>query len=136
LGDLGQRAAARATLDSSILVLESEYAETPDVAWISGALGIAYALRGEEAKAIAAAKRAQLLMPDALDGPNWIINEARVQLLVGNRKEALDALDLALRIPSGLTSHWLRLDPAWDPLRGDARFEALIKRGSPAPPDA
>ncbi len=136
LGDLGQRAAARATLDSSILVLESEYAKTPDVAWISGALGIAYALRGEEAKAIGAAKRAQLLMPDALDGPSWIINEARVQLLVGNRKEALDALDLALRIPSGITSHWLRLDPAWDPLRGDARFEQLIERGSPAPPDA
>ncbi len=136
LGDLGQRAAARATLDSSILVLESEYAKTPDVAWISGALGIAYALRGEKAEAIAAAKRAQLLMPDALDGPNWIINEARVQLLVGNRKEALDALDLALRIPSGLTSHWLRLDPAWEPLRGDARFEQLIARGSPPPPDA
>lgn len=136
LADLGQRDAARATLDSSILVLESEYAETPDVAWISGALGVAYALRGEEAKAIAAAKRAQVLMPDALDGPSWIINEARVQLLVGNRKEALDALDLALRIPSGLTSHWLRLDPAWDPLRGDPRFEQLIKRGSPAPPDA
>lgn len=136
LGDLGQRAAARATLDSSIVVLESVYTETPGVAWISGALGVAYALRGEKGKAIAAAKRAQLLMSDALDGPSWIINEARVQTLLGNRKEALDALDLALRIPSGLTSHWLRLDPAWDPLRGDPRFEQLIKRGSPAPPPA
>jgi hypothetical protein len=57
-------------------------------------------------------------------------------LLVGNRKEALDALDLALRIPSGLTSHWLRLDPAWVTLRGDPRFEQLIARGATAPPDA
>jgi tetratricopeptide (TPR) repeat protein len=136
LGDLGRREASRSTLDSSIVVLEAEYARTPDVAWISGALGVAYALRGQKAEAIAAAKRAQLLMPDALDGPNWIINEARVQLLVGNRKEALDALDLALRIPSGLTSHWLRLDPAWVTLRGDPRFEQLIARGATAPPDA
>jgi hypothetical protein len=31
-----------------------------------------------------------------------------------------------LQLPSGLTAALLKLDPVWDPLRGDARFKKLV----------
>jgi serine/threonine-protein kinase len=132
--ELDRAAEARIANDSAIVLLEAAYARTPQVPWVSGALGVAYAHAGRKEEAVAAAKRAYSLQSDALDGPSWIINEARVQLLTGNRQAALAALELALRIPAGISAQWLRLDPAWVPLRGDPAFAALIARGSPPPP--
>ncbi len=135
LGELGAADAARATLDSAAKALESTYARAPKVAWISGALGVVYALQHKDSLAVDAAKRAEILMSDALDGPTWIINRARVELLVGHTKEALDGLELALSIPSGVSAKYLAIDPAWKPLQNDPRFKALLAKGSPAPPN-
>ncbi len=132
LSELGAAAAARATIDSARKSLEAEYGHTPKVAPVSGALAVAYALSGMKTEAIAAAKRAESLMSDALDGPSWIVNEAHVQLMVGNKKEAMDALELALKIPSGISVEWLKIDPVWAPLKSDPRFAQIMARGSPA----
>ena len=110
---------------------EALYARTPKVAWVSAALGVVYAMEGKKAEAVTAAKRAETLMPDALDGPGWIANEARVQMMVGNKSAALDALELVLKIPSDISVQWLKVDPVWAPLRAEPRFNALIARGSP-----
>ncbi len=134
LGELGAKDAAKATTDSAVRSLERDFARTPKVPAISAALGIAYAMQGRKVEALAAAKRAESLMSDALDGPTWIANEARVQLMVGNRKEAMDAIELLLKIPSGVSAARLKVDPAWASLRGDPRFAQLIARGSPPPP--
>ncbi|HYW31320.1 MAG TPA: protein kinase [Gemmatimonas sp.] len=134
LTELGAAAAAKATVDSAGRSLRAQVARSPQVAWLAGALAVAEALAGNKNEAIALAKRAESLQNDALDGPNWIINEAHVQLLVGNRSEAMDALELALRIPSGLSVSHLDLDPTWDPLRNDPRFKQIRAKGSPPPP--
>ena len=42
------------------------------------------------------------------------------------REEAIGVLETLGRQPYGLECGWLRLDPDWDPLRGDPRFEALV----------
>lgn len=134
LTELGAAAAAKATIDSALTSLNALRARTPDVAWISGALSVAHAFAGHKDSAVALAKRAEALQNDALDGPMWIINEARVQLLMGNRKEAMDAIELALKIPSGLSVAHLDLDPAWDTLREDPRYKQIRAKGSPPPP--
>jgi TolB-like protein/Tfp pilus assembly protein PilF len=134
LTELGATAAARATTDTATRVLRAQLARTPDVAWVAAALAVGEALAGRSADAVALAKRAETLQNDALDGPMWIINEAHVQLLVGNRAEAMDALELALRIPSGLSVTHVDLDPSWDALRDDPRFKAIRAKGSPPPP--
>jgi len=36
-----------------------------------------------------------------------------------------------LTIPNGLTVPRLKLDPAWDPLRGDSRFEKIVTSLAP-----
>jgi len=131
---LGAQGPAAATLDSATRALEAKYAQTPQVPWISAALGVARALSGRKAEAVADAKRSQSLMNDALDGPAYIIIEAYVQLLVGDRAKALDALELALRIPSGLSVAMLKIDPAFAPLRDDPRFKAMLAKGSPTSP--
>jgi hypothetical protein len=48
--------------------------------------------------------------------------------LTGEFDEAFRLIDHLLRVPSGLTIPSLKLDPVWDPLRKDPRFQALIDR--------
>jgi len=134
LTELGARVPATATLDSATRMLERNRAQTPDVAWISAALGVAHGLGGRKAEAVANAKRAESLMSDALDGPGFILAEAYVQMLVGDRAKALDALELALRIPSALSVELLKIDPAFASLRDDPRFKAIVAKGSPTMP--
>lgn len=41
---------------------------------------------------------------------------------------ALEEIDRLLGVPSHLTVYTLRLDPLWDPIRDDPRFQALVQR--------
>jgi serine/threonine-protein kinase len=134
LTELGATATAKATTDSAVTSLRAQMARTPEAAWVPAALAVAEALAGMKAEAIASAKRAVALQNDALDGPLWIVSEAYVQLLVGNRREAMDALELALKVPSQLSVAALDFDPAWAPLREDPRFKAIRDAGPPPPP--
>jgi hypothetical protein len=51
---------------------------------------------------------------------------ARVHLLLGDRDRALDQLEPLLRFPYYLSPGWLRIDPTFDALRGDPRFQRLM----------
>jgi len=52
-----------------------------------------------------------------------------VYLLTGRPEQALDALEPLLRMPYYLSPRWLRIDPTFAPLRGNARFERLAAGG-------
>ncbi len=83
--------------------------------------------RCEEAKA--EAKRAVDLLPetkDAFDGPILVLS--RIHMMCGDLDTALALLDRSLQTPSDITIHELRLDPVWDPLRGDPRFQQMLAK--------
>jgi predicted Zn-dependent protease len=97
---------------------------------------------GDKAAALALAERAMAVNPiekDAINGPIPLEVLARVAAQTGKPDRAIAALQKLLSIPySGalaenvpLTPALLRLDPMFDPLRNDPRFQKLA--ASPAP---
>jgi len=98
---------------------------------------------GDKAAALTLSQRAMAAMPiekDAFDGPAPIEIRARVAAQVGEPDRAIAALQKVLAIPyegplgggqCPLTPALLRLDPMFDPLRNDPRFQKLA--ASPAP---
>jgi hypothetical protein len=65
---------------------------------------------------------------DALDGPPITANLAQIYATIGDRDAALPLIEHLLQVPAGLTTPTLRLDPIWDPLRADPRFQALLEK--------
>jgi TolB-like protein/Flp pilus assembly protein TadD len=94
-------------------------------------LGMILAGLGEKELAISEGKRAVELLPeseDALDGPKTTVALAQIYAWTGENDQALQILERSLSTPNGITIPFLRLDPMWDPLRSDPRFQALIDR--------
>ena len=94
-------------------------------------MAYAHALRGEKRPALRDIERALELFSadhDAIDGPGINEAHARVLVLVGEYERALDELEHLATIPSYLVPGRLRLDPLYDPLRGNPRFQALLER--------
>jgi serine/threonine-protein kinase len=86
---------------------------------------------GQKAEAIAEGKRAVELLPesrDAFDGPQFTASLAQIYAWTGETDEAFRLLDHLLSVPNGIAVSILKLDPAWDRLRKDPRFQALIDK--------
>lgn len=84
---------------------------------------------GRKEDAIREAQRAVDLMPIAKDsywGPQWIMNLALVYAWTGEHDRALEELEKVATIPNGPSYGKLMLDPCWDDLRGDPRFDKIV----------
>ena len=112
-------------------IAEKAVRESPNDASRHIILGMILAGLGEKELAIVEGKRAVELLPeseDALDGPKTTVALAQIYTWTGETDQALQLLERSLNTPSGVTVPSLRLDPMWDPLRSDPRFQALIDR--------
>ena len=94
---------------------------------------------GEKAAAFAFVEKGMSVVPiekDAMDGPAQIEILARVAAQMGDPDRAIAALQKLLSIPCEgalaslvpLTPALLRLDPMFDPLRNDPRFQKLCEQ--------
>jgi hypothetical protein len=52
---------------------------------------------------------------------------ARSYSLAGEPEQALEQLEVLLKIPYYLSPGWLRIDPAFDPLRRNPRFQKMAE---------
>ena len=93
-------------------------------------LGLALAHLGRKAEAIREADGSVALGPierDPFEGPDLQHQAVRIHILLGNHERALDLLEPLLKVPYYLTPAWLRIDPSFEPLRGNPRFEKLAR---------
>jgi TolB-like protein/Flp pilus assembly protein TadD len=127
----GDKVKAQAAFESARIVAEQLVQESPDDAARHGQLGLILAGLGRKEEAIKEGKRAVELLPeaqDALDGPEVAFVLAQIYAWTGEYDQAFELLDHLLQVPSSLTVPILKLDPVWDPLRKDPRFQALIDK--------
>ena len=120
-------AAARAVVERSVLA-------QPDYAQAWSLLGRIDAALGRKEEAVREGRRACELLPpstDALEGAIFLTDLAVIYAWVGEKDLALEQLALSARTPMGVTYGGLKLDPQWDALRGDPRFDALVARLGP-----
>jgi hypothetical protein len=53
---------------------------------------------------------------------------AEVYTILGDNTRAIEILDGLLSQPSAVTVEGLKVNPIWDPLRTDPRFQALVQK--------
>jgi TolB-like protein/class 3 adenylate cyclase/Tfp pilus assembly protein PilF len=134
----GDRAAAQESWRQARSELESFLKEQPENFVLIGDLALTSMGLRDRAAALALAERAIAANPiekDAVFGPISIDILARLAAQMGERGRAVTALQKLLAIPYAgplpenvpLTPALLRLDPMFDPLRGDPRFQELCE---------
>jgi tetratricopeptide (TPR) repeat protein len=90
-----------------------------------------YAGLGRKEDAIREAERAAEIIPvskSAWIGKGLQIGRARIYAMLGDADHAVPILAQMLTAPSDLHVHALRLEPEWDSLRADPRFQQLLKQ--------
>jgi len=127
----GQHDLARHSFEAARVELEQKVAQDPDDPRFHSSLGIAYAGLGRRLEAVREAKLGCDLMPASKDA--WralyrLEDLATVYTMVGQPGEAIAQLEDLLQRSGEFTPHVLRLDPRWDPLRSDPRFQALLTK--------
>ncbi|MGI8957981.1 MAG: protein kinase domain-containing protein [Chthoniobacterales bacterium] len=93
-----------------------------DLAWAYAGLG-----RGDDA--LRSSEEAVQLVPtwrDGAEGPAYAGMRAQILGWLGNKDAALDQLEALVKQPASPSYGDLKLNPSWDDLRGDPRFEQLL----------
>jgi TolB-like protein/Flp pilus assembly protein TadD len=128
----GDSAASRAAFGEARVELQGLVDEDPTESRYRSALGLALAGLERNEEAIREGEAGLRLMPpekEAWRGAWRLLDLARIEAMTGRHDAAIERLEYMLSVPSDISVWMLRLDPAWDPLRGNPRFEALVAEG-------
>ena len=130
-GLMNDRARARSSLAEAQRIVDAAVRENPTDPRRHAVLGKIFAGLGRKEDAVREGKRAVELLPgtkDALDGPKMILALAEIYAALGDLDSAFPLLEHSLSSPAGTNVPLLKLDPMWDPLRKDPRFEKLLAK--------
>lgn len=120
--------AARHAFEAAGRIVEADLRQWPEDAKGIMMLAMIHAALGRKEESLSEGRRAAALLSvarDAYDGPLLATNLAAIYAQVGEVDHAIEQLSPLLKLPNGPTPALLRVEPEWDSLRGDARFEKL-----------
>jgi len=136
----GNVAAARAAYEEAVQEFRRELGKAaPDstpAAELHSALGVAYAGLGDATSAVAEGQKGMVMQPsseDPFEGPGREEAMAQIYALLGDAEHAVPILKRLVQIsaPTGVTPTLLRLEPIWDSIRNDPRFQELATEKKP-----
>jgi serine/threonine protein kinase/Tfp pilus assembly protein PilF len=138
----GDNAGARESWSKARRELEPFLKEQPENFVLLGDLALTNMGLGDNAAALTLTERAIAMIPikkDALTGPRPLDILARVAARTGDPDRSISTLEKLLSIPyeaplaanPPLTPALLRLDPMFEPLRKDPRFQKLVAASAP-----
>ncbi|MBO0695994.1 MAG: hypothetical protein J2P56_07825, partial [Verrucomicrobia bacterium] len=125
---------ARAAFTAARAIQERAVQDEPDYGPPLCVLGLIDAGLGRKEEAIREGRRAVALLPvekDAINGPLMIKYLAMIAAWAGDKDLACEQLATAVQPPSTVSYGQLKLEPNWDPLRGDPRFEKIVASLAP-----
>jgi len=130
----GDADAARAAFTAARAQQEKKVHAEPDYGPNVCVLALIDAGLGRKKEALDEGKRAIELLPvdkDAVNGPHMIEYFAITCAWLGENDLAFENLAKAAKFPGDVSFGELKLDPRWDPLRGDPRFEKIVSSLAP-----
>jgi serine/threonine protein kinase/tetratricopeptide (TPR) repeat protein len=130
---LNQPELATAAYESAKILLEAEVDAYPEDPRYHSSLGIAYAALGQAEDAIREGKRAVELLPiskDAVYGIPYVMDLALIYTVLGENEKALAGIEELLSSPGMLSVPLLKVDPRWNRLRDNPRFQAILEKYS------
>jgi TolB-like protein/Tfp pilus assembly protein PilF len=130
----GDAASAHDAFVRAHAAAEHDMEERPEYGPPLSVLGMIDAMLSRNDEAIREGRRAVELLPieqDSINGSHLLMNLAIIYAWTGEKDLAIDQLDANFRKPGDGSYGDLRLNPFWDPLRGDARFEKLVASLAP-----
>ncbi len=125
----GEGDLATAYFDSARSYHEELIKDRPDIAQTHANLGLAFAGLHRRSEALRERRTAHELYPvdPTYYGWNTHLQLTQICIMVGDYDGAIAQIDSLLSMPSELTRWRLRLDPAYDPLRNDPKFQKFIR---------
>jgi len=105
--------------------------ELPDDPQVNIYLGTALAYLGREDEALARGWRGLELSrnPQTGEPVHYLqLQLVRIHIILGQPEPALDLLEPLLEVPFYLSAGWLSIDPLFDPLRDQPRFQTMLEK--------
>ena len=130
----GDTVSASSAFSKARLQQEKAVFLQPNSGPVLSVLGLIDAALGRKEDALREGRRALELTPpekDSLDAADVLYYFAVICAWVGERDLAIEQLQASAKLPAGVSYAEICLDPHWDPLRADPRFEKIV--APPAP---
>ena len=126
---LGNNADAIKYFNRTIKHLKNKINEYPNDPRFYSTLGLAYARLGKNKEAIDAGLKAIDILPiskDAMFGPNYEKSLCHIYSIIGEKNKALEKIEYLSVIPNGFHYGELKMDPDFDSIRNESRFQTVL----------
>ena len=131
---LGNKDEAIKYFKRTIEHLKEKINSYPDDPRFYSTLGLTYARIGKNKEAVNAGLKAIDILPiskDAMFGPNYEKSLCYIYSIIGEKNKALEKIEYLSVIPNGFHYGELKMDPDFDSIRNEPRFQTVLNKLKP-----